>query len=324
MTEERLNSVLEEFLEREFLKRELGYDNSFLHDLPILYKITEIVCEILNKLEIKNPQIKGLTKMDITDKITLVKEVLASSGIDINVDEVLNNGTLNAKYSNGICEFQNNIRKYFIGSVSNKCKNYSVDFPNSGYAIDAIVLSHELGHYVNNPDYKNNSLLDETTSIYLEENMLKKFEELGLTNEIDILRNFRNRDTLKNALDCKNTISILITYITFGKVTKENYNKLFRNNDYDILINEIKKDNIYKFIYQLPYVVGTLFSSYFIKKIKEDPSFKFNVNMFSKNIYNQSFEECLSIVDINLSELKKLKDYLENNKTESESCKKSI
>lgn len=46
--------------------------------------------------------------------------------------------------------------------------------------------------------------------------------------------------------------------------------------------------------------------------------------IFSKNIYNKPFEECLSIVDINLSELEKLKDYFENNKTESEDCKKSI
>lgn len=30
MTEEELNRVLEEFFEREFLKSELGYDNSFL------------------------------------------------------------------------------------------------------------------------------------------------------------------------------------------------------------------------------------------------------------------------------------------------------
>ena len=62
MTEEELNRVLEEFFEREFLKSELGYDNSFLHDLSILYKITEIVCEILNKLEIKNPQIKRIKR----------------------------------------------------------------------------------------------------------------------------------------------------------------------------------------------------------------------------------------------------------------------
>lgn len=297
MTEEKINELVKEYMERELIRQSEGiHTNTIIGNLKKLYMGLMSVYNNINDTNTYDYDLNKFSKCDVFDSISLVNKVLKSNYFDIDMNSLYSNGVLNPIYKENINEYKDTIIKYLEGRLSMEGKNYSVEYPSSNTLFDAIILIHEKGHFINKPNNRR-TLLSETTSIYLEKVMCEELDNLGFTNESNLMRSVRY-DTIKNNINgLLSDIMLLDTYITFGSINKENFNKLYKMN-YEEVLKSTSKESFYRVERLIPYIIGLYLSGYMLNKTKEDPSFKYNIKVFSENMFSKSYQELFCILGI--------------------------
>lgn len=300
MTEEELNKYLDDNMKYYYYKEEKEQGYFIHHNLPMLHKSLEIMNDYINNFDLKNIEtIKTsyFSKMNLFKKIDLLEDFFNKMKIDIDVQKLIMDGTIDTNY---LQSDYYRVKKYFSAYFSNSGKHKKVKFPNSNLALDFIVMAHELAHFYNDAkEDDEQSILTEAYALYVE-----KMAGIYLKNKgYNFEYSFFNEVRLENIRDCINDsisqVEAKLTYITFGKITKENYHKLFNDKDYNKFLNTINEKEFYKITISLRYVFGYMLANYMSRCAANDYSFIQNINNFGKKMNKLSFDDCLKELNIN-------------------------
>lgn len=295
------------FNKGEFISK--NYD--FIHRLSwlLIEKFEDI-----NKLNIDDDL--NYQKMSIDESVALAQKFFDNHDIDININDMIKEKKLvftdeyeltleegkDPQISGTSLYDENNERKIEIG-ITNTIH-------------DSLVLVHEIVHYLNQPEHYRNE-----TSDLLTEALSYTYEYI-FCNELDkkysesqklhfqlferLITNFTRK-----VCDIYGALSL---YYKTGDITEDTYNKVYDDNGYHLMINNIEKyitegNNV---MYDTFYVLGVPLGIYMVEEYKKDNSFINKIELLNNSINDKTMEECLNIINI-----KSLKDCYNK-------CEKSI
>lgn len=173
-------------------------------------------------------------------------------------------------------------------------------------------------HYKNQPPEKRDEVNDILTELvaFTEELIYTDYlKQIGYEKEAAMF-NIEEYKNLHNYINCSHyVIKITLLYYLLGKVSKESYFLLYKNDkDYDKalkIFDEEKNKNQNIIFLSLYYSVGII-SFYNYIEYKKDPNFLEKIKKLNKEIMTDiSLEEALKIINISLNE-ESLNRILEN------------
>lgn len=299
MTEEKVNEYCKEYINWLKLRQNDGITSFVSNNLSEFYLVACVVEENLREYEdAREVQYDANTfyKMNFFDKIDIIQNFFKSINMKIDVEKCIKDGTIRSFY----IDFKgDNVEQYMKGH-GNADENGNVDVmvPNSGLALDMVIMMHELSHSLHRLTMncnKQTAIVSEAIALYTELQSYDYLNNLGYTNESKFFKVYR----MKKVHEYASLILIVLTYINFGNVTQENFNKLFDDKDYYKTLEGIKsKEDFYKIESNMNYVFGLLLATYMYETVKNDFSFTENINILNKKIKYSSFNDNLETIGI--------------------------
>ena len=289
MREFEVNKTCEEYVNWIIKRKGLDINDNFvLSNLSLFYIMTVKLVNCLKECSFKKniESSNHFSKMDFMGKVITAKDFFKQINLNVDVEECIKDGTIEPFMINFS---KNNMKRYLNGHGQiNSNGTGEVVFPNSGLVLDLVIMNHELGHYANKPNDKEGvSILSEAVALYTELQTYDYLFSLEYEIEADFFKNLRISWTYKDAIRYSNLISILLTYLTYGSVTKENFERLIKDKDYYNTLNSIeKKDDFFSLSIIMNYILGILLASYMYEKVKDDFSFTENIRGTRKIIFS--------------------------------------
>lgn len=303
MIEEKVNMYCKEYINWLGSRQDEGIEFSFVYNnLKEFYLVSKIVEDNLRDYEnIRETEydINDFSKIDFFDKITIIKNFFKNINMKIDVEKCINDGTIEPF----IIDFKiDNIKQYMKGhGRADEKGNVDVMFPNSGLVLDMVVMMHELAHFPHKLtiDCEEPSFISEAIALYTELQSYDYLNNLGYVNEAKFFKGYRMKRVYGYSKKYTSLISILLTYINFGSLSKENFIKMFDDKDYYETLKDIEsREDFYIIEGPLHYILGLLLATYMYGTVKNDFSFTENINILNKNLNNFSFENSLKILGI--------------------------
>jgi len=225
--------------------------------------------------------------------------------VDLNIQTLLEEEILNILDSS---------RKHddYYNTEQDGCSYYDdngkkvVDSVFIGKSLDCAILIHELMHYYNQPSEKRNiinDLLTESISygaelMFYEDNK-EKFQEDRYLHYAGVMR------TLYGLVDKIYYIyKIIYLFHETKTINKRAYNKLFKDNGYEITLKCFEeyaslKKSILKDTWT---ILDLVLAIYFLEEYRVNPEFSKNILEFNDSLNRLTFYECLSIIGMNNKE----------------------
>ncbi len=344
----KLKELKEKIIQREFEEKDItlfikSFIDYYYNDYQLIFNNLEdfhnIIVLLLEEIEdfIFNHKSKEnldkyeinfykISKMDIKNKLELLKSFYQKFNININLDEIINNGILNII----TIDLEEAIDKDLIlsglcGIDENDKKHIEIKVYNTGLITDIFIWAHEIAHYQNltNPRSETNLLLTESISYTHEMLLLDYLSDLGFsyeasTYQFEILREFQ-----AILYQAYYVIKLYIVYDKLGDITIENYKQIFGyDDDYDTCLNNfydaIKKKltAIFSLTY---YSIASALAPYMYYEWEKDEKFILQIEKFSENIMNMPLIPSLNTIGITgLDEqsIEKVKKAISNYKEE--------
>lgn len=299
----RVNTFLKSFFDYEYDRQHL-----ILSNLDVFYNIiNRLGTPIQNfikehKLRIN---IDNFSKMSLVEQESIVDSFFESLGIDFKLNDIIKDGTLDLDTP---LVDADSFLYYYSGHTGIKDNHTNIDAHNTGLISDSIVWVHEISHYRNEPDGKRSEVSDLLTEgisfamqfIYLD--YLKKhgfkYESIKLMHgEID---NYESFLYLGYGI-----IKLALVFDKLGSVSEENYDLLFRDNDYekclDILIKYVLDTGNHKLMANIFYYnTGYPLAMYMYMRYMKDPTFIVQIERFNHRLNeNLSVIDMLKVIDLN-------------------------
>jgi hypothetical protein len=315
MTNEELKVKIDEFL----LKNK--FSNIILSNLNLMIKICELYSELnedLVDVKFSNVNLETYPKLDLFTKIDLVKKLFKKYNYPISdemFEKILSDGTIDFREYSYDKDYLPNIQSGIVdGSAGIKDDYRFVSTPNTGYITDAVILAHEVAHYiVGISENATDHMISESLAIFTEFLMEDELSSMGYDNEMNYVRKLRFKNTLNKCFLIR-VLAFVNVYLTFGDFSYESYKKIYGKMTEDIYNSELLKvkdyfnnkvDDLYP-QRSLYYIFGCVHAYYMYDKLKKDPSFINTIFKAYSKPYRcqlQSFSDTLGINDV-IGELK--------------------
>lgn len=315
MTNEELKVKIDEFL----LKNK--FSNIILSNLNLMIKICELYSELnedLVDVKFSNVNLETYPKLDLFTKIDLVKKLFKKYNYPISdemFEKILSDGTIDFREYSYDKDYLPNIQSGIVdGSAGIKDDYRFVSTPNTGYITDAVILAHEVSHYiVGISENATDHMISESLAIFTEFLMEDELSSMGYDNEMNYVRKLRFKNTLNKCFLIR-VLAFVNVYLTFGDFSYESYKKIYGKMTEDIYNSELLKvkdyfnnkvDDLYP-QRSLYYIFGCVHAYYMYDKLKKDPSFINTIFKAYSKPYRcqlQSFSDTLGINDV-IGELK--------------------
>lgn len=315
MTNEELKVKIDEFL----LKNK--FSNIILSNLNLMIKICELYSELnedLVDVKFSNVNLETYPKLDLFTKIDLVKKLFKKYNYPISdemFEKILSDGTIDFREYSYDKDYLPNIQSGIVdGSAGIKDDYRFVSTPNTGYITDAVILAHEVAHYiVGISENATDHMESESLAIFTEFLMEDELSSMGYDNEMNYVRKLRFKNTLNKCYLIR-VLAFVNVYLTFGDFSYESYKKIYGKMTEDIYNSELLKvkdyfnnkvDDLYP-QRSLYYIFGCVHAYYMYDKLKKDPSFINTIFKAYSKPYRcqlQSFSDTLGINDV-IGELK--------------------
>ena len=271
MTNEELKVKIDEFLSKN------KFSNIILSNLNLMIKICELYSELnedLVDVKFSNVNLETYPKLDLFTKIDLVKKLFKKYNYPISdemFEKILSDGTIDFREYSYDKDYLPNIQSGIVdGSAGIKDDYRFVSTPNTGYITDAVILAHEVAHYiVGISENATDHMISESLAIFTEFLMEDELSGMGYDEEMKYVRKLRFKNTLNNCYLIRILASINV-YLNFGDLEYDSYKRMYSKMNEEIYKNEILKvkdayymynkiknnhsyiDNIYK-AYSIPY-----------------------------------------------------------------------
>lgn len=315
MTNEELKVKIDEFLSKNKLW------NVVLNNLTTFINMSELYSELQEELvdvKFNNVDFENYPRLDLFTKIDLVKRLFKMYKYPINddiINNILNDGTIDFREYSYDKDYLPNIQSGIVdGSAGIKDDYRFISTPNTGYITDAVILAHEVAHYiVGISENATDHMISESLAIFTEFLMEDELSSMGYDNEMNYVRKLRFKNTLNKCYLIRILASINV-YLNFGDLEYYSYKRMYSKMNEDIYKNEILKVKEYfnisidKLDSQrgLYYIFGCVHAYYMYDKIKNNHSYIDNIYKAYSIPYRddlESFSEALGIYDV-VGELK--------------------
>lgn len=315
MTNEELKVKIDEFLSKN------KFSNIILSNLNLMIKICELYSELnedLVDVKFSNVNLETYPKLDLFTKIDLVKKLFKKYNYPISdemFEKILSDGTIDFREYSYDKDYLPNIQSGIVdGSAGIKDDYRFVSTPNTGYITDAVILAHEVAHYiVGISENAIDHMESESLAIFTEFLMEDELSSMGYDNEMNYVRKLRFKNTLNKCYLIR-VLAFVNVYLTFGDFSYESYKKIYGKMTEDIYNSELLKvkdyfnnkvDDLYP-QRSLYYIFGCVHAYYMYDKLKKDPSFINTIFKAYSKPYRcqlQSFSDTLGINEV-IGELK--------------------
>ena len=277
-------------------------DNSFVLDnIEILYDLINYIARSYeNYIHINKTDI-DYTKFTLEDNLPLVQEFFNRHGFNLNLDKMIKNGNI-------IFDHFDKKRDYYGAKTDGSSyygadnkKIVSINVNSSLY--DGIVLTHEIMHYLNQPDDKRgivSDLLTEACSFASELVFCDEIKDMGYVNDYKLCLLYIMNTIYKMAIDINPIYKIIYLYKMSGKINSCAYDKIFNDGKYSIVMDRFNeytdlRCNVFRDTW---YIIGIPIAIYLYLETKHDKSnFKY-IKILNDNLNQKGFFECLSLIDM--------------------------
>lgn len=315
MTNGELKVKIDEFLSKN------KFSNIILSNLNLMIKICELYSELnedLVDVKFSNVNLETYPKLDLFTKIDLVKKLFKKYNYPISdemFEKILSDGTIDFREYSYDKDYLPNLQSGIVdGSAGIKDDYRFVSTPNTGYITDAVILAHEVAHYiVGISENAIDHMESESLAIFTEFLMEDELSSMGYDNEMNYVRKLRFKNTLNKCYLIR-VLAFVNVYLTFGDFSYESYKKIYGKMTEDIYNSELLKvkdyfnnkvDDLYP-QRSLYYIFGCVHAYYMYDKLKKDPSFINTIFKAYSKPYRcqlQSFSDTLGINEV-IGELK--------------------
>lgn len=315
MTNEELKVKIDEFLSKN------KFSNIILSNLNLMIKICELYSELnedLVDVKFSNVNLETYPKLDLFTKIDLVKKLFKKYNYPISdemFEKILSDGTIDFREYSYDKDYLPNIQSGIVdGSAGIKDDYRFVFTPNTGYITDAVILAHEVAHYiVGISENATDHMISESLAIFTEFLMEDELSGMGYDEEMKYVKKLRFKNTLNKCYLIRILASINV-YLNFGDLEYDSYKRMYSKMNEDIYNSELLKvkdyfnnkvDDLYP-QRSLYYIFGCVHAYYMYDKLKKDPSFINTIFKAYSKPYRcqlQSFSDTLGINDV-IGELK--------------------
>ena len=242
-----------------------------------------------------------IEKVGFQEKIDIVKSFFKSLGIDIDIDNLLNDGTFDFSF-NDKEELEENKHLYDDG-YSGKNEHSNIEVSDNDIITDSIVWVHELSHHRNLPENDKEiytrRFLTETVAFTYEFIFIDYLEKLGFREDAITFKYRVIVNLFFHAFHSYDIMQILILFDSFGYLSKENYKYLFKKDDYEDAIGRfIEVNKKHSIRYMIEYSIASALSIYLYEEYKKDPLFIKKIEELNSSLNSKSFTECLNIVGL--------------------------
>ena len=269
------------------------YPNIFYDALGLFYRLSLFMNNLYTDDKQPFDEYNNLHYVGIMDNIELIKEYYKINNINLDIDELINNGTINF--------IEQEDRRYVTKGLSHSINGNSlIEVWTQGNIFDSIVLIHELSHYKNrNSKSQVRDLLTEGIA-YTEEQLFVDFLEenyyKGIKEIWNKIMNFYAHMCCKKAY--KN-LKIHYLFDEMGNIDKDTYELYFDDNsNYDEVIKDF--DLYYNVQTECSYIFGTAINKYLYSEYKKG---NINIQYIEKLHEIANYDLDVALNYLNLEEL---------------------
>ena len=282
-------------------------DKLIIRNIPLIDKLMNILYTELSKYDLSCEDIVGKSKIySIEERINSVKDFYKRHNINFNIDEIINDGTIDfihelPKEYYSETQYENEINKFSkynpdLGGYQHfENKKNLIDIYNTGYLFDSVILTHEISHY-RDQYIDSNEISDLFTEVLAFTECTIMAKE-SLTNEEYIYYVKNQFNAYYHFASCERLLYDFMTlYKKLGYISYENYCLLFGNisqNDYIDKVDTIIKSkyNIYN---GARYTIAGLLVPYLLNKYEKDNSFFNTILELHDSINKDTLNQILS------------------------------
>lgn len=295
----KLNQQLNDYIIKNHLE-----DNIIFQNIGLFYDMACDLYELLkefSKIANIKDAVKNSKRLSFLEKINIIKSFYEKYHIDIDIDKLIQDGTLNFIES----DIDDN-PYYYNGSNGYDNGHQTVDICNNGTIADLPIAVHELGHYRNQPaDGRNqlSSLFTEALARCDEFLFLNYLTDLGYKEDVRKYKIYLLQCSYKNVFYAKPLLKLFLIFKELGSISEESYKIMFKEtsdyiHDIKVLESQINLESFDLKSY-VHYLFDTYISSYLFLKYKENSSFINNINQLHNFVNDTSMFECLKLIELN-------------------------
>ena len=290
MTKTEIDVACKDYENYMFERKKVGIDTFVYDNLKLFYKVVYFLKNGLepwyNERKILIPKVSELSKADFIEKIKICNDFFKEINFNVDVEKYVKNGVVNP--FNATLDFKK-ISNYLRGHGQINKDNGDIIFPNSGLAMDLLIMLHEFGHAANKTSNENaKNILSEASALYVELQSYDYLSSIGYENEAKFMKSWRMKMIYE---DSKKYLGILSALLSHKDVT-------FKGKIDCTTLEMIKQDDFYRTETMMNYMLGLPLAIYMYNRVKDDFSFSENINIFNKNLTDFSFEQSLNVIGI--------------------------
>lgn len=281
-----------------------GYHKFIIDNIENLWNLTNYIGHSYSKYTEKNYQTKKeYTSINLDETIKLAQQFLTKYNFNINIRQMLENGTLNLNKNTS------KITNDFYGTITDGTINYdknnkiiiTINLEETIY--DSIILIHELIHYLNQPQDKRNEvsdLLTEAISYGAELIFCEDLKNTQYENVRDIHFKTIEKFLYKYAYNIYYIYKIIYLYKQTGDITEEKYNLIFNDNQYQNTMQKFDEyvENQGSIFHDTWYLFGVPLAIYLLEEYRIDNNNIQYLHILNENINNKTLNECLKLIKI--------------------------
>jgi len=298
--EKNANNFLNDFYKFNHPRKKLLFEN-----IKEIYTLISYLNDNMEPLELEDIDFREGTEATLEEKIHLIESIYKSIGVSFNFNKIIQDGTFEIIRTNPLddileSELTRGYNKYYG-------EHKSIEVYNNGLLTDSIIWLHEISHYRNQTDKNRNEVNDLLTELlaFTESFIYVDYlENQGYKKEAITFKISEYKHLYRIVKTAYLSVRIYLLYFLLGKVSKENYKYLYKEDDsYDNALNVFEnlkaqdQDAIFIVIW---YSIGII-SMYNYEKYKEDNNYIEKIKELNDKIQtNITIEHVLKIMDIRL------------------------
>lgn len=299
LTEERIKEI--EDLANEFFISKNALTHLVANNLFLFYKLTEILYTNLScfeKEERYEIEPRTFAKMTPLENIEIIKDFYKECGIDIDVDRLIEDGTIDFLFSD--FDYISKGRNYY-GPKREKL----IEACNNGIITDAVVLVHELSHYRNQTSggrFIAGDMLTEALAYFDELQFLDYLKRNGYEYESEAFRKYLYHICYKLARDMRAVLRIGLLYSDLGSLSKDSYEFCFGSTEnYESDLEQVDaclNQGLYPQNGAL-YVLGYALSTYLYYENVNNPAIFSEIQKLHSLVETCSLPFCFQMMGLN-------------------------
>lgn len=290
MTKAEIDNACKDYENYMFERKKVGVDTFEYDNLKMFYKVVYFLRNGLEPwydgMKFFIPRLDELSKADFITKIKISDDFFKQINYNVDVEKFVRNGFVNP--FDATLDFKK-ISSYLKGHGQINKDNGDIVFPNSGFALDLLIMIHEFGHAANKTsDEKVKNILSEASALYVELQSYDYLSGIGYEREVKFMKSWRMKLLYE---DSKKYLTILSALLSRKDVT-------FKGETDYYSLEMIKQEDFYKIEKMMNYMLGFPLAIYMYNMVKDDFSFSENINTFNKNLADFTFEQSLNVIGI--------------------------